>query len=308
MIPFPVSLFRRHLKRPATRYPVFNPCGSRFYGLTVEVCRLTGNGLLLFTDGVVITSDESQEMGCDTTFRRGKTAVQRAASSREPDPSAGGSNEPNGVSSSNLPNSLSSSSPHDGALASMCTSSTPDVYQVVNILPKRNVNLNDPVEKKYRVAESHFCDRMGRDCEAKIQSIDVITNLELEKKFNDQKAAFASAGVPSAEILAYHACAVSNVGNILRENLQVKYARVHAYGRGIYFSEFPDISMGYGAGLLLCRILPGREFVSNNNASIPDGYHSKRAQPASGALSGGEITIIDNSDQILPSFVIHLQR
>ncbi len=28
-------------------------------------------------------------------------------------------------------------------------------------------------------------------------------------------------------------------------------------GRGIHFSEFPNVALGFGNGLILCRVLPG---------------------------------------------------
>ena len=48
-----------------------------------------------------------------------------------------------------------------------------------------------------------------------------------------------------------------------------------AYGRGLYFSEFPDVSIGYARGankLLLCKILPGKSF------DVSGGYNMKPLQ------------------------------
>jgi hypothetical protein len=69
--------------------------------------------------------------------------------------------------------------------------------------------------------------------------------------------------------------------------------------------------LGYGSGLLLCRILPGKEFVNSTSCNIPAGYNSKKVllnnQPgiAAAANASGEMIIIEKSDQILPFFVIH---
>jgi hypothetical protein len=40
------------------------------------------------------------------------------------------------------------------------------------------------------------------------------------------------------------------------------HARGQAYGPGNYFSEFPDVSLPYGqgTGLILFRVLPGKEY------------------------------------------------
>lgn len=34
----------------------------------------------------------------------------------------------------------------------------------------------------------------------------------------------------------------------------MEYAKRQAYGRGIYFSDFPDVSLGYGTGIILCKV------------------------------------------------------
>lgn len=87
---------------------------------------------------------------------------------------------------------------------------------------------------------------------------------------------------------------------------QVRYATRQAYGRGIYFSEFPDVSIGYGSGLLLCRVLPGREYVDQTARNIPAEYDSKKVQP--NQQDSGLMIIVENSDQILPTYIVHLKR
>jgi hypothetical protein len=146
---------------------------------------------------------------------------------------------------------------------------------------------------------------------ATISSIDIVINKKLEIKFEATKRLFKLLNIPDNEILAYHGTASANIDNILQNNLQVSYARRQAYGRGNYFSEFPAISLGYGDGLLLCRILPGKEFVDSSNCDIRLGYNSKKVllsnQPGTAATANtsGEMIIIEKSDQILPFFVIH---
>ena len=126
-------------------------------------------------------------------------------------------------------------------------------------------------------------------------------------------------GIPDKEILAYHGTDKKNINSILKSNQQLSYARRQAHGKGNYFSEYPSVSLGYGDGLLLCRILPGKEFVDAGGSDIPVGYNSKKvllggqpgrlrgavAATAVTANASGEMIIIENSDQILPFFVIH---
>ncbi len=200
-------------------------------------------------------------------------------------------------------------------------------FLVRNMKPLRTVNIQNPFQMYYSWADSHFR-RMAAMSkpplslrQANISSIDIVINKDLEDKFEATKEKFKSLGIPDEEILAYHGTDKKNIQSILKSNLQLSYAKRQAYGKGNYFSEFPSVSLNYGdGGLLLCRILPGKEFVDASGSNIPAGYDSKkvmlRAQHArvtAGAAAAtaavanvsGEIIIIENSDQILPFFVIH---
>jgi hypothetical protein len=185
---------------------------------------------------------------------------------------------------------------------------------VKNMQASRTVNFKDPFEMYYNFAECHFR-RMAAKTNlqpATISSIDIVINKDLEKKYEATKRKFQSQGIPDREILAYHGTNKANIPSILQTNLQLSFARRQAYGRGNYFSEFPAVSLGYGDGLLLCRILPGKEFVDSSPTNIPPSHNCKkvllRNQPgttATAANASGEMIIIENSDQILPFFVIH---
>jgi len=60
--------------------------------------------------------------------------------------------------------------------------------------------------------------------------------------------------------------------------------------------------MGYGNGLILFRVLPGREFVGKTNK--PAGYDSKKV---GGNLEGfGDMLIVEDSSQFVPYAVYHL--
>ena len=196
--------------------------------------------------------------------------------------------------------------------------STP--FAVTKMKASRMVNFHDPYEMYYSFAESHFR-RMAstksgifslKSEDAEITSIDIVINKDLEGKFEATKRCFKHEGIPDNEILAYHGTDPANIDSILKDNLQLVHAKRQVYGRGNYFSEFPSVSLRYGKGLLLCRILPGNEFVdSTPNINIPEGYNSKKVRPqqdnpvASVSNLSGEMIIIENSDQILPFFVIH---
>ncbi|XP_046849228.1 NFX1-type zinc finger-containing protein 1-like [Xenia sp. Carnegie-2017] len=187
---------------------------------------------------------------------------------------------------------------------------TTESFSIKNMKPSREVNFQDPFEMYYHFAESHFR-RMSANSSLQnvnITAIDIVVNKDLEQRFEATKKKFRDVGIPDNEILAYHGTDKNNIPSILQNNLQLSFARRQLYGEGNYFSEFPEVSIGYGDGLLLCRILPGKEFVDSSSANVPSGFNSKKVllgklNPATRAC--GKIIIIENSDQILPFFVVH---
>ena len=194
------------------------------------------------------------------------------------------------------------------------TSLTTQPFFTKPMKASRAVNFQDPFEMYYNFAESHFRRMAAKSHlqQVTISSIDIVINKDLEDKFEATKQKFKSQGISDQEILAYHGTASTNIDSILKSNLQLCFAKRQLYGKGNYFSEFPAVSLGYGDGLLLCRILPGKEYVDSSNCDIPKGYNSKkvlRSQPTGGsaaaANASGDMIIIENSDQILPFFVIH---
>ena len=194
-------------------------------------------------------------------------------------------------------------------------------FTVENREASRSVNFDDPFEMYYNFAESHFRRMAIKSTppltaqETAISSIDIVINKDLEEKFEATKQNFKRQGIPDKEILAYHGTHKKNIESILKSNLQLRFAQRQAYGKGNYFSEFPSVSLGYGDGsLLLCRILPGKEFIDRSERDIPEGYNSKKLlyvnKPGTAAANNanGKMIIIENSDQILPFFVIYRQK
>jgi hypothetical protein len=194
---------------------------------------------------------------------------------------------------------------------------TPLPFLTQNMKASRSVNFQDPFAMYYNWAESHFRRMAARSQpplssqQVTISSIDIVINKNLEANFEATRTKFKQQGIPDQEILAYHGTDKGNISSILKTNLQLSYARRQAYGRGNYFSEFPAVSLGYGDGLLLCRVLPGKEFVDSSSCNIPSGFNSKKvlgrnlSTATSAANASGDMIIIEDSDQILPFFVIH---
>jgi hypothetical protein len=120
-------------------------------------------------------------------------------------------------------------------------------------------NAADPLEQRARVAEGLFkrmlcrnpdirgvrvANYLGKMQEA-VRSVDVVENPRLEGIFLAKKEALSrELGRPAEELLLFHGTAVDNVDDILRDNFDLAKCRRMAHGKGIYFSEFPSVSMG----------------------------------------------------------------
>ena len=142
----------------------------------------------------------------------------------------------------------------------------------------------------------------------KIKSINIVYNRVLEDAFLAKKQAFRQCGIKDEEIFAFHGTPFANVNSILRTNLQYQnVARAHgqAHGPGNYFSKFPDVSLGYGQGLILFRVLPWKEYEGSER-DIPAGFNTKKV---SGDNQGfGVMLIIKDSNQFLPIAHYELER
>ena len=179
-----------------------------------------------------------------------------------------------------------------------------------NVKSTRKFDIDDPYDAHYRNAESHFM-RMQKNLSAaagqkKIDSIDIVYNKALHKLFNNKKEEFKKRKIPHEEVLAFHGTASKNLDSILKENLQMKYVKRHAYGKGTYFSEFPDTSLGYGDCLILFRTLPGKEHCDSSSGEIPANCQSKKV--GGNAEGFGDMLIIKDSSQFVPYAVYHLKN
>lgn len=167
-------------------------------------------------------------------------------------------------------------------------------------------------QAQYQVAARHFTRALSRrlnsEAVPRVEFVEVLQNPRSESAFNRQKEAFEMMGIPTKQFLAYHNASVTTaeMKHIFRNNLRVQNASGFTNGRGVYFSENPDPEVARStAGILVCKIMPGREYFDKSYRLIPDSYHSKRVPAQAGK---DEIIIIENSSQILPAYVIHLER
>lgn len=138
-----------------------------------------------------------------------------------------------------------------------------------------------------------------------INAIEVVRNPELEANFQKKKIWLKSKGSPDGEIRGFHGTDPQNIDSIIKQNLDPNRAATHGrrHGEGCYFSEFPDFSLGYGQGLLLFRILPGRESTTQN--PLQD-YDTKKVDANNDGY--GQILVIKDSHQFLPIYIYHISK
>merc|ERR1711971_1281753 len=100
---------------------------------------------------------------------------------------------------------------------------------------------------------------------ATLREVEYVINPTLIRAFQRKKAALrrrlGAKGVNT--ILAWHGTPSTNVAQIVENNFSISCLSKNSgdkgfYGAGIYFSEFADVSRGYGDGLLLCKIMLGK--------------------------------------------------
>lgn len=158
-----------------------------------------------------------------------------------------------------------------------------------------------------------------------IDSITYIENDETTSKYEEQRDLFVKEGKVNdtgkvEEMLLFHGTAVASLENILSSNfmldalpLQVNTQnetrkKTMMFGRGIYFSEIPAISLMYGNGLLLCKVMLGRCEAYKPQGStpqdIPAHFDSREVKSFE---NEGVIHVVKNSAQIMPYCVIRLK-
>ena len=151
-----------------------------------------------------------------------------------------------------------------------------------------------------------------------IESIVYIDNKENEDKFAMLKAKFEQDGKVdrygnALETLLFHGTSNENINLIAEDNfsldaLPAERGKVMLFGRGLYFSELPGVSLMYGNMLLLCKVLLGKSqrYYPNGDVppEIPDEFDSRIVMK-----DGLEVvTVVKNPDQILPYCIIYLKQ
>ncbi|KAK3277366.1 hypothetical protein CYMTET_14615 [Cymbomonas tetramitiformis] len=187
------------------------------------------------------------------------------------------------------------------------------------LLPKREYDKADALDiSHFRVVESQFLrllhhNRRSSPSTLMLKKVELIINVELVSRFEKKKTELRSADRSANEVLAFHGTRdPADIENIVQNNFDPACIRRTAFGRGFYFSEFPETSLQYGQNLLLCRVLPGCAFDINNQnpldtkGEIMSGYDSHRVNH--NERGHASQLVINNPDQILPCYVLHVGR
>ena len=162
-------------------------------------------------------------------------------------------------------------------------------FKTVRMEPQRHFDEEDDLAIQYRIAESQFA-RMQKqyNLKYKITSIDVVYNAGLRTTFELRKKELKDKGCGDS-LLLFHGTPQSNIESILRNNFDLsKRSNGRTYGDGVYFSEMPEVSLGYTKdqrSLILCQVLPG-----DNSKEVPSGSNDARCWAI----------VVPRVDQILP--------
>lgn len=182
------------------------------------------------------------------------------------------------------------------------------------LMAERNHKEGSAEQTHFRLAESQFYRLLsGTNSHYTIKAVEYVVNPELMAQFKQGKEDLKKMRGEelSYPVLAFHGTKVENITKICETGFKVPGEKgfKHAtdtgwYGKGVYFSEFPDYCMGYIKGadkLLLCQVLPGKVFHCKkliHGAPLSKGCDS-HTSPDKKEL------VIFNSYHILPCYVVH---
>ena len=202
--------------------------------------------------------------------------------------------------------------------------------------PRANV-VNTSIATHFYVSGYYFHKMIGKlpkcslplrrlvNLDSAIASITHIENERSTQAYENQKRKFKEEQKVEAdgsvkELYLFHGTSISNLHKIATENFIIDAYPIQKnaqdevrkktmiYGRGVYLTELPALSLTYGDGLLLCKVLPGRCHGFNPRGDlvppIPDYYDSREIKHHRNSI----LHIIKNTSQILPYCIIELNK
>jgi len=166
--------------------------------------------------------------------------------------------------------------------------------KISRVEPKRVLD-EGFLSMQFRLAESQFA-RMATHQRQKISSVDVVQNARLRSGFKAKQRELEEKG-KGESLLLFHGTPQPNIEAILKNNFDLSIvANGRRYGNGVYFSERPEVSLGYSRdqkSLILCEVLLGENSTEVGNGDGGDG----RAWAV----------VVPDVQQILPRFVINFK-
>ncbi|KAF2074720.1 hypothetical protein CYY_003952 [Polysphondylium violaceum] len=165
----------------------------------------------------------------------------------------------------------------------------------------------------FRTAESQFYRLLKSSSSSyKVTKVEYVVNPKLLKLFNKKKEEFEKLKYSDCNpVFGFHGTDSKNIAPICTNNFSVPGTNGVKnktdsgwYGAGIYFSEYPEYSIGYISDcnkILLCKVLLGKSFKCNGlivGQKCQSGYTS-HLSPDEKEL------VIFHPDQILPCYVVH---
>ncbi|XP_065186319.1 uncharacterized protein LOC135817127 [Sycon ciliatum] len=191
-------------------------------------------------------------------------------------------------------------------------------FERMTVEPSRGVLQGDQATVMNMATSAFFKQQKSAD-QMKITRVTYYVQPELVEKFIAFQETLKERKTKSerAAVWAFHTTDAKNVESIMEKNFdlqRVGKATRHRgkFGSGIYFSEYPDYSLRYGGyqkALLLCQVLPGKEYHCkkiSSGGSVEEGYDS-HVYAADKQGYGKELCFFD-VDQILPLFHVEFDK
>jgi hypothetical protein len=71
-------------------------------------------------------------------------------------------------------------------------------------------------------------------------------------------------------MILFHGTTKDNAHKICAGNFDLALCSRFLYGKGIYFSQCPNVALYYGANLIMCRVLPGLAQAKTKGATLSE--------------------------------------
>ena len=192
-------------------------------------------------------------------------------------------------------------------------------YQKIELELSRE-QTDDFKNQHFQIVAAQYYQLMSQDNQAqnipRISKVFYHYNPELDKNFEEELASlkrkYQGSNSKNADfILAFHGTScVENIDKIVQENFDLTKIQRHVYGKGIYFSEKPNVSLDYAKNtrrLLLCKLLPGKSYEGDCGQTEQTGGCGCDSHRARKDQDGrGWAIVMFNMRRVLPCYEIEL--